>query len=65
MLFTVKRPYGKKPCEEAFEDTEKYRWCININSLEELMYFVHKYKRIIIDNKEDLPEIIIYDGYIE
>lgn len=67
MKFKVKRtswPYGE-PCDEAFKDG-KNEWgetiyCVNINTLEEMMAFIGKYGMIVL--KED--EIEIYDDYRE
>lgn len=77
MIFEVTRASDivrqYKPIEKAYKkkiyDTEK--WCIDINSLEELTEFISEhaeYCGIIVENNEDigtLPRITIYDNWIE
>ena len=78
MKFVVTNHYNyyDKPCEEAYidnsvrilGDTDVY-----VIDLEEskIMDFVNKYKKIIIYSQESvsmfytIPEIIIYDDYVE
>lgn len=77
MIFEVMRASDivkqHKPIEKAYkkqvDDTEK--WCVDINSLEELTAFINEhadYCGVIIENNEDigtLPRITIYDNWIE
>lgn len=77
MIFEVTRASDivqrYKPIEKAYkkkvDDTEK--WCVDINSLEELTEFISEhaeYCGIIVGNNEDigtLPRITIYDNWIE
>jgi len=77
MIFEVTRASDiiqrYKPIEKAYkkkiDDMEK--WCVDINSLEELTKFISEhaeYCGIIVENNEDigtLPRITIYDNWIE
>lgn len=60
-------------CEEARQEEfvcngRSYkRWVIEISTLEELIGFIKKYDRIILDDDEryELPKIEIYDDWRE
>lgn len=57
----------EKPCEEAYKKKigSKEKWCIKINSLEELLEFSDKYDDIVLLNFGKIKMIEIYDDYRE
>ena len=73
--------WGEKPCEEATPETivwinkfgKKIKgdvFVVEISTLEELLNFIEKYGNIVMEKETSfgfkrLPEIIIYDDYIE
>ena len=76
MKFKISRTslwHREKPCEEATltNDVDRNKlpyWILEINSLDDLIKFIEKYKRIVIEDEAyniDLPEIEIYDDYRE
>lgn len=51
-----------KPCEEAYrKEGEKYDWYVRINSLEDLMNFIKKYGKVVVNE----GSIEIYDDWRE
>lgn len=52
-------------CEEARQ--EEFGWVVEINTLEEIIEFIKKYGRIVLDadKKDELPKIEIYDDWRE
>ena len=53
-----------KPCEEAYKDVNE--WIVEFETLADLMEFVEKYGELIIyPASGGLPEITIYDDYME
>ena len=70
----------KKPCEEAklinclidsygcgYDLEHQNRWCIELSTTGDIMNFIDKYGRIIIDKNDtyNIPVIEIYDDYKE
>jgi hypothetical protein len=83
MIYILKRAseYNEKsPCEEATlrmfkhkntllnEESDEYKWSIEINTFEELNQFIEKYGDLVIYKDYggyNAPCIKIYDTYIE
>lgn len=70
MIFRIDRVWSgwttssPAPIPEAF--AEDNIWCIEINSIEELLALGKRVgKELIIQANESVPEITIYDGYRE
>ena len=53
----------EQPCEEAFEDDE--RWFLLIENLEALENFIRKYGDVVISMTEKTNFLEIYDDYRE
>lgn len=54
---------AEKTCEECYKKGE--RLFIEINTLDELLNFVKKYDRIVIEHYDNENSIEIYDDYRE
>ena len=83
MIYILKRAseYNEKsPCEKATlrmfkhkntllnEESDEYKWSIEINTFEELNQFIEKYGDLVIYKNYggyNVPCIKIYDTYIE
>ena len=73
MIFEVDRASNdilenNKPCDNAVNIFREKSWIIEIDSLEDLISFIDKHGRIIIENScndENIKRITIYDDYIE
>lgn len=58
----------EKPCEEATLDHVANRmgiFTVEIENLEALIVFCGKYGDVVIEKREPLPILLIYDSYIE
>lgn len=80
MKFTVRRA-SEKPYEGTYKETIHYKddrfrdeekWIIELNTLDDLMAFINENGHAVIINsgetaypQRNLPDIIIYDDYIE
>lgn len=79
MVFEINRAsiWNDKPCDEAYKTeitytngwnktTTRQIYAVNINTLEELVEFVEQKGKIVIYPKgNSIPEITIYDDWIE
>lgn len=72
MRFIVSKTTGgdEKPCKEAIKliDSKNGDWCVDINTLEELIVFIQKYGDIVMTTSlysENEFEIEIYDTWRE
>lgn len=65
----------RKPCEEAYIDnspkigkSDYNLWCIDLNTLDDVLNFMEKYGNIVIRRKDasvSAYQIEIYDDWIE
>lgn len=75
IVLTDKGIKGNIPFEGAYEDTVKYKnpkaeftrkeWCIDINSLEELLVLMNKYGALVVSQEDysraEIPTIMLFD----
>ena len=66
------RDDSEKPCDEAvrkqvepFSEQKEYGWFVKLETLGDLMKFIGKYGKVVVDNDDGEATLLIYDDYIE